>query len=140
MIRAHLLYLATLMLFACSEAEVRTDGSPEANLVATWLSSYQLGEWFSPGPIRPGAPLIMSDYGIPLTLSTLRRNGPDRLPGCALARVERVPFGVMATWSCATHVDLIHRQVEFQVRNGRIHSANYIEGIMAEGELGPPLP
>ncbi len=116
----------TDLSLAGSDSAVETDGSPEAQLVATWLSSGQRTGSAS-DPVAPGAVLTMSDFGQPLTLRGLRQSGPDRIAGCVLARVERASSRVMATWSCSSRVDLLQRQVEFVVRDGRIQSANYIQ-------------
>jgi uncharacterized protein YceK len=132
-IKLLLMPLAILTLAGCGSA-VETDESPQAQLVATWLSSSQWGWWPASNPVVPGAVLTMSDFGQPLTLSTLRQSGPDRIAGCALARVKRASYGVTATWSCSSRVDLLQRQVEFDVRDGRIRGARYIEAYQAQSE------
>ena len=130
-----------LALAACDEdptggapdpgTTVRTDGSPEARQVAAWLSSGTSASSSAVEPVAPGAVLTMSDYGLPLTLANLRESGPDRIQGCALARVERSRTGVMATWSCTPEVELAHRQVEFDMKEGRIAAAHHVEAFQA---------
>jgi hypothetical protein len=129
-IRPWIIFSATLALVGCGSA-IATDGSPEAGRVAAWLSSSQWISWVTDDPVVPGAVLVMSDFGRPLTLGNLRQSGPDRIAGCALARVERTRSGVAATWSCATHVDLPQRQVEFDMLDGRIRAARYTEAYQA---------
>jgi len=130
MTRLCMLTSLLLALAGCGN-EIATDGSPEARQVAAWLSSSRWSLWQTDDPVEPGATLVMSDYGMPLTLSNLRRFGPDRMAGCSLSRVARSRFGVTATWLCSAPVALPQRQVEFGMRDGRIRDARHIEGVMA---------
>ena len=129
--------LAGLAVLAACTGSIPTDGSPEARRVAAWLSSTR---WSGPArdaPVAPEATLTLSDFGVPLTLANLRRFGPDRIPGCRPARVERSRVGVTATWSCATPVDLLQRQVEFDMKAGRIVGARHVEAYQARISMRP---
>jgi hypothetical protein len=73
----------------------------------------------------------MSDNGVPLTQRELRARGPDRRPGCRRSTLQRRGSSVVATWACPAGTDLAFRTVYFQVRNGRIASANHTEAYQA---------
>lgn len=109
----------------------QTDGTREAGIVRQWLSPGWAARRGTDALIEPGAPLVMSDFQVPLTLWNLRTKGPDRLPGCERSTIRRQDHAVVASWTCSPGTDLAFRTVYFQVRNGRIASANYTEAYEA---------
>jgi hypothetical protein len=128
-LKLFLMLAAALLTGGCTRL-FDSDGTPESEVVRQWLSqdtsSRRAGTL-----IEPGAQLVMSDYGMPLTRKNLRRMGPDRFAGCERSKLTRRGPTVVASWTCPTDTDLPFRTVYFQVRKGRIASAKYTEAYQA---------
>jgi len=129
LIRGALAILLLVPATGCGRS-VATDGSPDAQRVAQWLSSRS---WQADDSIiMPKAPLVMSDYSVPLNRTSLETLGPARVAGCKLDSVRRSGAEVVASWGCAEAVPEIRRQVRFRLENGRVRYASYSEADMTQ--------
>lgn len=126
--RNHLAIAIILLAAGCAQA-IKSDGSPEAQRVALWLTQ---GSWLpdDSADIAPRARLIMSDYEVPLTRANLHKLGPDRLTGCEIASIARSGAEVVATWRCDRPIPLVRRQVRFGVEQNKVVYARYAEADM----------
>lgn len=127
------LALAAVLLASGCTRHFESDGTPESEVVRKWLSADSTILHRDP-LIEPGAQLVMSDYGTPLSRPSLRRLGPDRRPGCEPSSLKWTGTSVEASWSCPAGTDVAFRTVYFRVRNGRIASASYTEAYQAVRE------
>lgn len=137
--------ITLLGLLGCSQADspaagnppLQTDGSAESAIVVRWLAGEE-------GLAVAGAQLIVSDFGVPLTVTALREFGPDGDGTCRRTRVTRLPYRTRLAWSCRRSWGDCPRHVDFTLEAGRIRFANTDEGMVAldrDGrELASPIP